>query len=140
MVLANQDKDPKNTHPYWYAHVIGIFHAMVQWVGGNTTYEHMDFLWVHWYGIDMRARSGFKARRLHQIGFLDSNNDLGVFGFVDPQDLNRAVHLIPAFESGKTTHLLSPSIAHHEDEGDKDYEHYYVNMCILSTLVCYTSY
>jgi tryptophan 2,3-dioxygenase len=86
MVLANQDEDPNNMHPYWYARVIGIFHALVQHVGSSSTYEHMDFLWVRWYGLDVRVRSGFKARQLHQIGFLDGN-DLGAFGFIDPQDL-----------------------------------------------------
>jgi hypothetical protein len=29
MVLTDKDEDTDNTHPYWYAHVIGIFHAMV---------------------------------------------------------------------------------------------------------------
>ena len=88
MVLADQDKDPENKHPYWYARVIGIFHAMVQQVrlGSSTSHEHMDFLWVRWYGLDVRAQSGFKARQLHQVRFLDSN-DLGAFGFINPQDL-----------------------------------------------------
>lgn len=138
MVLANQDEDPDNVHPYWYARIIGIFHALVQQVGlGSTSaYEHMDFLWVRWYGLDVRVRSGFKAHRLHQIGFLDGN-DLGAFGFVDPQDLIRAVHLIPAFKFGKTSSLLSQSIARREDEGGEDYERYYVNMYVFYALFWY---
>ena len=53
MVLANPDKDPENSHSYWYAGMIGIFHAMVQQVGSGTSYKNMDFLWVHWYGFDV---------------------------------------------------------------------------------------
>jgi hypothetical protein len=128
MVLANQAEDPENKHPYWYARVIGIFHAMVLRVGSGTTYQQIDFLWVRWYGLDMRARSGFKARRLHQVGFLDSNDDTNAFGFIDPLDVIRAIHLIPAFHFGKTSQLLSPSLARHEDEGDEDYQRYYINM------------
>ena len=59
MVLANQAKDPG--HPFWYARVIGIFHAIVSRVGSGSAYKQMDFLWVHWYGLDMGTRSGFKA-------------------------------------------------------------------------------
>ena len=138
MVLADQDEDPKNKHPYWYAHVIGIFHAMVQQVRlrSSTSYEHMDFLWVRWYGLDVHAQSGFKAHQLHQVGFLDSN-DLGAFGFINPQDLIRAVHLISAFEFRKTSSLLSQSIGHREDEGHNDYEQYYFNMCVYCTSICY---
>lgn len=135
IVLADKDEDAENVHPYWYARVIGIFHAMVgrAEVGGTTTLEQMDFLWVRWYGYDTYARSGFKARRLHQIGFLDSHEDKGAFGFIDPSDVIRAVHLIPAFKLGTTSEFLPPSIARREDEDDEDYERYYVAMCILFT-------
>jgi hypothetical protein len=130
MVLANQAQaeDPENRHPYWYARVIGIFHARVLQVGNGTAYKQIDFLWVRWYGLDMHSQSGFKARRLHQVGFLDSNDDTSAFGFVDPHDVIRAVHLIPAFHFGKTSLLLSPSLARREDEGNEDFERYYINM------------
>jgi hypothetical protein len=133
MVLANEDDDSDNTHPYWYCRVIGIFHAMVRRIGSSPTYQQMDFLWVRWYGLDMHARSGFKARRLHQVGFLD---DSGAFGFIDPHDIIRAVHLIPAFHHGMTTHLLPPSIARRKEEQDKDYERYYVGQCVYLFLFC----
>jgi hypothetical protein len=128
MVLANQAEDPENSHPYWYARVIGIFHAKVFQVGSGSAYKQMDFLWVRWYGLDMHSRSGFKARRLYQVGFLNSNDDTGAFGFIDPLDVIRAVHLIPEFVFGKTSQLLSPSIVRREDEGNEDYERYYINM------------
>lgn len=108
--------------------MIGIFHAMVSQVGSGTAYKQIDFLWVRWYGLDINARSGFKARRLHQVGFLDCNVDTGAFGFINPLDVIRAVHLIPAFHIGKTSLLLSPSLARREEEGNEDYERYYINM------------
>ena len=135
IVLANQDEDPENEHPYWYARVIGIFHAMVLHVGSGTTYEQIDFLWVRWYGFDMKSRSGFKARRLHQVGFLNSNDDTGAFGFINDLDVIRAVHLIPAFHFGKSSLLLSTSIARRKDEGDEDYERYYVNMYVFCFII-----
>ena len=135
MVLANQTEDPENRHPDWYARIIGIFHAMVSRIGRGSAYEQIDFVWVRWYGLDMRARSGFKARRLHQVGFLNSNTDMGAFGFIDPLDVVRAVHLIPAFHFGKTSLLLSPSLARREDEGDEDYERYYINMYVFTLIV-----
>jgi hypothetical protein len=128
MVLANQIEDPENQHPYWYARIVGIFHVMVSQVGSGTTYEQMDFLWVRWYGLDMSSRSGFKAWRLYQVGFLDSNDDMGAFGFINPMDVIRAVHLIPAFHFGKTSLLLSLLLARCKDEGDEDYERYFNNM------------
>ena len=88
----------------------------------------MDFLWVRWYGYDTHAYSGFKVRRLHQIGFLDSHEDKGSFGFIDPSDVIRAVHLIPAFKFGMSSQFLPPSIARREDEHDEDYIWYYVSM------------
>jgi hypothetical protein len=131
MVLADEDEDAENIHPYWYARVIEIFHAMVCQVGDTTSFEQIDFLWVQWYGYDPHARSGFKACWLHQIGFLDSHKDKGAFGFIDPSDVIHAIHLIPVFKLRKCSQLLPPSIARHEDEGDKDYVHYYVAMYVL---------
>jgi len=101
---------------------------MVQVLGSDSTYEPMDFLWVRWYGLDTSAGSGFKARRLHQLGFPDSNEKAGTFGFIDPHDVIRPVHLIPAFHFGRTFLLLSPSMARREDENHEDYEQYYVHM------------
>lgn len=129
MVLADPD-DEENTHPYYYAHVIGIFHSMVRQMGTSNIFKRMDFLWVRWYGFDTKVQSGFKARRLCQIGFLDSTKDAYAFGFIDPDDVIRAIHLIPRFQLGKTSLLLPPSMARHEDEEDEDYLRYYIAMYV----------
>jgi len=139
MVLADQDADPESIHPYWYGRVIGIFHALVRRMSGTMAYERMDFLWVRWYGLEPHVRWGFKARRLLKIGFFNSDTDADTFGFVNPCDVIRAVHLIPAFNLGKTSRLLSHSIARRSEEGDEDYECYNVNMYIYTLISPYQS-
>ena len=42
--------------------------------------------------VTPKARGGWKAKKLHQIGFIEGNE---AFGFIDPADVIRAVHLIP---------------------------------------------
>jgi hypothetical protein len=126
MLLASE-KD-REKHPYYYARVIGIFHVLVRCVGGERRFKQLDFLWVRWYDFDMKARSGFKAKRHHQLSFVDSEHNVGGFGFIDPADVLRAVHLMPRFSFGRTTALLGPSIARRDDENNEDYKRYYVNM------------
>ncbi|KAK7013429.1 GLOBIN domain-containing protein [Favolaschia claudopus] len=136
MVLAHEDDDDSTAHPYWYARVVGIFHAEVRHVGPkskNTVKLHrMDFLWVRWFGRDTNHRASWLAKRLHRVGFLSASDpDLSAFGFLDPAEVVRATHLIPAFHYGRTTELLGPSVARHfDDENHEDYEYYYVNQFV----------
>ncbi|KAK6974093.1 GLOBIN domain-containing protein [Favolaschia claudopus] len=136
MVFAHEDDDDSTAHPYWYARVVGIFHAEVRHVGPkskNTLKVHrMNFLWVRWFGRDTSHRAGWLAKRLHRVGFLHASNpDLSAFGFLDPAEVVRAAHLIPAFHYGRTSELLGPSIARHFDaENHEDYEYYYVNQIV----------
>ena len=50
------------------------------------------------------------------------------FGFINPEDVIRGVHVIPAFCYGRTKNLLPPSIACNKSENDEDWDWYYVNM------------
>jgi hypothetical protein len=129
MVLSHEDDD--DAHPYWYARIIGIFHALVQHPD-HLEPVSMDFLWVRWYGRHIEHRSGWKAKHLPRIGFIDSDGDLP-FGFLDPIDVIRGCHLIPAFHYGRTEELLAPSIARLPAENDEDWLFYYVNMYVLSS-------
>ena len=54
----------------------------------------MEFLFVRWFSLDTEdsERGGWKAKKLHQIGFVEGD---AAFGFVDPSDVIRAIHLIP---------------------------------------------
>ncbi|KIL66687.1 hypothetical protein M378DRAFT_63514, partial [Amanita muscaria Koide BX008] len=122
MLLSREDPanvDGLEFHPYWYARVIGIFHADVIHTGPeskSTLPQRMDFLWVRWFGRD-DDRGGWKSRRLFKIGFVDSEAP-GPFGFLDPALIIRSSFLEPAFAFGRTDELLPPSISRHPSECD----------------------
>ena len=126
MVLSHEDDD---THPYWYAKIIGVFHAIVQHPSKPDP-TPMDFLWVRWYGRNISHHSGWKSKHLPRIGFVDSDDELP-FGFLDPLHIIRGCHLIPAFHHGRTDDLLPPSIARLETENNEDWLYYYVNMFVI---------
>ena len=140
MVLSHEDDGVgEDLHPYWYARVIGMFHAEVQHLlsnGCRSATKKIQFLWVRWFGRDISYSAGWKAHRLFRIGFvpddpLDSNDPTcasGAFGFIDPAEVIRGVHLIPAFAHGKTSELLSPSMVRPKDDDDEDWQYLYINM------------
>ncbi|KIJ07352.1 hypothetical protein PAXINDRAFT_121100, partial [Paxillus involutus ATCC 200175] len=135
MLLSHEDDDGDvgmEQHPYWYARIIGIFHVMVQHLGRESTnraVQRVDFLWVRWFGRDSHHKSGWAAKRLHRVGFFPGDEDFA-FGFVDPNDVLRGIHLIPAFAHHRTSSLLPPSIARQKSENDEDWNWYYVNMFV----------
>lgn len=123
-----------NVHPYWYARVLGIFHAKVLHLGPkshNHSIQHMEFLWVRWFGIEPGYQSGSKHAHLPKIGFVpDTMEENNAFGFLDPSLVIRGCHLVPAFASGRTSELLetqSPSAARPLGETD-DWSNFYVIM------------
>lgn len=130
MVLSTETGP--NAHRYWYARVLGVFHANVMHSGPearNRTIQHMEFLWVRWFGMEPSYRWGFKTARLPKIGFVPDTKE-GAFGFLDPSLVIRGCHLVPCFASGRTPDLLcSPTFtaARQLDEVD-DWANYYVMM------------
>ncbi|THG96656.1 hypothetical protein EW026_g5211 [Hermanssonia centrifuga] len=113
MVASQEDQGARNSHPYWYARIVGIFHAYVQHVGSSSKSEEprrLDFLWVRWFGRDL------------------TTPDELAFGFLDPDLICRGVHIIPAFAHGKTSELLGPSIVRSVSDNDEDWVFYYVNI------------
>ena len=123
MVLSHEDAE--NPHPYWYARVIGIFHAYIQYcepeLQDGVTPQRIDFLWVRWFARNKNLKSGWAVRRLPCVGFYPSDES-DAFGFVHPDDVVRSVHLIPGFRYGRTSALLPPSIARNEAEKDEDWD------------------
>ena len=98
------------THPYWYARVIGIFHVDVIHTGPLSKSPHkqcINFLFIRWFGWDLDHRAGWQAWRLHWVGFLDGEQP-GTFGFLDPAVVIQGVHMIPGFAYGTCIDLLSP--------------------------------
>lgn len=130
MVLSTETGP--NAHPYWYARVLGVFHAKVLHSGPearNRSVQHMEFLWVRWFGVEPGHLWGFWTARLPKIGFIPDIDD-GAFGFLDPSLVIRGCHLVPCFASGRTTELLSTpnyTAARQPDEED-DWAQYYVMM------------
>ncbi|KAF8239262.1 hypothetical protein L208DRAFT_1475754, partial [Tricholoma matsutake] len=130
MVLSTETGP--GAHLYWYARVLGIFHAKVIHTGPeaqNHSIQHMEFLWVRWFGMEPGYRWGFKTARLPKIGFIP-DTDKGAFGFLDPSLVIRGCHLVPCFANGHTSGLLHTSTltaAHRPDELE-DWANYYVMM------------
>lgn len=103
VMLLNNAAQPM-AHPSWYcyARVLGIFHANVLYVGpGMVDYQPhcMQLLWVRWFR-SMPSSSGWSARWLDALDFppiYDENS----FGFIDPTDVMRGCHIVPAFSRGR---------------------------------------
>lgn len=133
-VMVLSPETATNAHPFWYARVIGIFHVDVVHTGAESrigSAQHMEFLWVRWYGTEPGYRSGFKAARLPKIGFVPDTDEYA-FGFLDPSLVLRGCHIVPAFAAGRTASLLTlepgqVTAAHPPGEKD-DWENFYVIM------------
>lgn len=97
MVLSGETAP---NHPYWYACVLTIYH-METWLnnGGTPVKHHLEVLWVRWLAPLRNHKSGMKCARLPRVAFVDEL-DTDTFGFLDPGQVIRGAHLIPAFNSG----------------------------------------
>jgi hypothetical protein len=121
MVLSQETDEQR--HPYWYAHVLRIFQVNIRDYGDRTGGEDIrrfDILFVHWFGRDPDLPSGFGARQLPKVGFLHEDNP-DAFGFLNPDDDIRGVHLIPSFGNGLTEELLGPSFTRPIENENKDW-------------------
>ena len=131
VMLRSPEVNP-GAHPYWYAQVLGIYHAHISTThpeAQKCSAQHMQFLWVRWLGAEPGYRSGSNIARLPKVGFVE-DTDEDVFGFLDPDLIIRGSHLIPAFNSGWTCNLMSydgPTVARPSNEKD-DWMNFYVNM------------
>lgn len=113
-------------HSFWYARVLGIYHANVSHKGSRP--KRMDFLWVRWLGRMVDVPGGWETCRLDQLGYFADSELTHAFDFIDPIDVIRAAHLIPRFIGGQTTEYLGSvdSVAA-EDRSRGDWKHYYLN-------------
>jgi hypothetical protein len=133
MTLAHEE-DPK-AHSYWYARVLGIFHAEISHCGPllkSTAPKQMDFLWVRWFGTEVTYCAGWKAQWLPCISFVDDLD--AAFGFLDPNKVLRAAHLIPGFAHGHMQ-VLGPSIARPLSDNHFNWTYFYVNMYVFRNLI-----
>ncbi|KAI0755357.1 hypothetical protein C8Q80DRAFT_1095185 [Daedaleopsis nitida] len=136
MLLA--DDPGTDSHPYWYARIIDLFHIKVRYTGPGSDrnmwkWQRVDFAWVRWLKYETDYKSGFAHRRLPRVRFLnayDAEDDAPV-GFINPDDIVRAAYLMPAFALGRTDEYLGPSkLARRmrSDDDDDDYCAFYVCM------------
>lgn len=125
MILSRDDED----HPFEYVCVISIFHVdvvhNVEGLGPLPPPTSKEVLWVRWFKRDTSYKAGFERKWLHKIQFLPLD-DPATFGFLDPDEVIRAAHLIPAFRDGPTEEL-GESLARSPGEVD-DWLYFYVNM------------
>ena len=72
-------------HPFWYARVLGIYHANCYFgLNSSTQPDRMEFLFVRWFGRDPDWQGGPGTCRLDQIGWVPEDDPSGAFGFLDP--------------------------------------------------------
>lgn len=128
MVLSD-DED----HPYLYGRVLDFFHAKVTNCAPNTILHNrvmctLPMVWIHWFKLDSSQElRGFTSLRYPSVSFC-SSDEPDAFGFIHPDEIVRAVHLIPGFKSGHTTaYLKGPSKGRPEKENE-DWKHFKVNM------------
>ena len=133
VIVASPETAP-GAHPFWYAAVIGVFHANVQHTGKySRDYRprRMEFLWVRWMGLVPDYSFGRQQARLPKVGFIPDSDDFA-FGFLDPSLVLRGCHLLPVFGDGRTTELLNTtpgSITQARPSGEQDdWMNFYVGM------------
>jgi hypothetical protein len=133
-IMLRSPEEEEGADPYWYARVIGVYHANVwadrQDMPGARGVRRMDFLWVRWLGKEHSYVSGSRRGLLPKIGFVESTDEFA-FSFVDPANVVRGCHLIPAFHEGRTANLLPVprSVSRYFNPEDvDDWMNFYVNM------------
>jgi hypothetical protein len=116
----DQDETSDIYERFWYARVIGIYHAKVYTThpqvqdGGQV--RRMKFLWVRWFGSEPNYKHGFHRGRLPKIGFVPSTDDSFAAG--------RTTTLLPYATSVARRHsVLTPGPI----EAD-DWTNFYVDM------------
>ena len=126
MLLANNADGPSSPHHFLYARVLGAYHTNVIYVGpGMRDHEprRFDFLWVRWFEVVDPASSGWSNSTLDVVRFPPMHRN-GSFGFVDPQDVLRGCHILPAFAKGRRQ-ADGVSVSRCAKDGT-DYHMYYV--------------
>nr|GAT54741.1 predicted protein [Mycena chlorophos] len=133
IVHADDHLDP---HRFWYGEIIGVYHTYVALAVGAAGpraaphFQRVQVLWVRWFQRDKSHRCGLELKRFPRVRYMP-HTSADAFGFLDPQDVVRGAHLIPAFQHGRTDEYLPfKSIARRKSAGDEDWTFYYANMVV----------
>lgn len=84
---------------------------------------------MHWLALETGWEFGFCAKHLPWLSFVnEATDDTAVFGFVDPANVVRAVHLIQDEDSGRSDNSLGPSVVQNKSKDDNDWNTFWLNM------------
>ena len=125
MLLAQDNGRPLTGHPFYYARILGVYHANIIFTGPESRdYEsrHLEFLWVQWF--ELEDSGSWEQCSLDKGQFIPMHRT-DAFGFVDPADVLRCCHLIPAFADGQQ-HLDGVTMSQIGRDAN-DWKHYYIN-------------
>ncbi|KAH8082791.1 hypothetical protein BXZ70DRAFT_958592 [Cristinia sonorae] len=145
IMVLNPEVDteaPFDGHPYWFARIAGIFHVMAKLLNEDGTLpygppQRIEFLWVRWFErVPSQPAWRWSSLRLPAVQFVKADQD-GAFGFLDPNDVIRGVHMLPGCKHGRTKDFLGKSVArppHNgkkpDNDGDTDWRRYYVGIFV----------
>ena len=124
LATPGSDDELETRHRFCYARLISVYHANIHFIGpGSKDYlpRRFDFVHVRWFDL---VTSVENRTRLDMLQFVPMN-DVNAFDFVDPADILRGCHLIPAFAKGRS-HPDRTSFSSIARDGD-DWKFYYVN-------------
>lgn len=123
-----------------YARILGVYHANVICTGpGMIDYQprRVEFLWVRWYKTESHAENTWSSRALDHINFPPVTS-ADAFGFVDPNCILRACHVIPVFCKGQK-HSDGRGLS--KCGGDSsDYIQYYINRSVPPFIISSLSF
>ena len=126
LVTPGSFEESETQHRFCYARLIGVYHANVYFIGPGSKDYHprrLDFVHVRWFEL-VPPTSVENRTQLDMLRFVPMN-DVNAFDFVDPADILRGCHLIPAFAKGRS-HLNRISFSPIAKDGE-DWKYYYVN-------------
>jgi hypothetical protein len=131
VMVTSGDSSPD--HPYWYAKILGIYHANIIWSNdaANHTPRRMEFLWVRW--MELVEPGSWDRCELDRVAYIPANTYRDAFGFLDPALVLRAAHLIPAFNFGRSPNPTGHALAL-DDRTEGDWHSYYVNRLVYFLL------
>ena len=124
MILPDDD----DCHPFRYARLLRVFHGDVIHQTLAPKSQRLEFLWVRWFRSVAPPRLGWDRTELEKVTFIPAN-EADAFGFLSPEQVLRAAHIMPCYRDGRTKTLLGPS-EFREEEGD--WHSHYVGMCVCS--------
>ena len=135
MLLANNTcSDEGSNHPFLYARVLGIYHVNVIYTGEGSldyTARRVEFLWVRWFEYDRNRSVNWADLIIDPIRF-PPMADEQAFGFVDPRNVLRSCHIVPAFARGRARADgigLSKLVC-----DSRDWSRYRVNRCAILSI------